>query len=294
MSTNSIPFIPSVNPSNSGHMTRPSTEPHPAVQTVTDLVQELTQLPIRSLDDHEDLDHIRYIGRSIAQYLHHLGYELTAAVDTTGDVPRPRYRSHEVTQPLSSSETNYADNPQTDQPTSVLNRQTIAPDRGANGHSAVIQATIEPDRDQQGCRRWCELGDFFVSFGFAIDETGKKRFQTRVHHSQADQSAQWPGLAIGQLLTWMLRQTNLLLPAEDTVAPSDRVQSLPAPAMTSGPAESQIINPSPQKSSQTFSIQSLPHKPKPIQCQRTQLSSASFVNFLMILYAVVRLKKRRT
>lgn len=298
MSTNSIPFPPAVNPSNAGHVTRAGTQPHLEIQTVTNLVQGLTQLPFRSSDDYDDLDHIRNIGQSIARYLHHLGYYFNIPVDVSaGDLVRSGYGLLDVTQTLSSSGVNNTGETQTDQPTSVTDQQIIAYDRTTSGDAVPPQATIEPDREQQGRHRWCELGDFFVSFGFAIDETGRKRLQTRVHHSQADQSAQWSGLAIGQLLTWMLRQTNLLLPATGMPGPGpkpDSVQALPAPVMTPGPIGSQTINQPSQKSSQPLTIQPLPHRPvQPARPQRTPSSPVSLINFLMILYAVARVKNRR-
>jgi hypothetical protein len=298
MSTNSIPFPTAVNPSKSSQVTMADTQPHLEIQTVTDLVQELTQLPFRSFDDHDDLDHIRSIGQSIARYLHHLGYYFDGPVDVlAGNTPRSGYGPLDITQPLFSSDVNDVGKAQSGQPASAADRQIVAQDRAASGDTAPPQATIEPELGQQRRHRWCELGDFFVSFGFTIDETGKKRFQTRVHHSQADQSAQWSGLAIRQLLTWMLRQTNLLLPAEGKPSSGpepDSVQALPAPVMTSGPIGSQTINPAPQKS-KPLTSQPLPHRPmQPVRWHRTQSSPVSFINFLMILYAVARLKNRRT
>jgi hypothetical protein len=61
---------------------------------------------------------------------------------------------------------------------------------------------------------WRELADFFVSFGYAVDEEGQERLETKVIHYQVDQSEQWEGIATSQLLNWMLRQANLPLLAE--------------------------------------------------------------------------------
>jgi hypothetical protein len=299
MSTNSIPFPTAVNPSKSSHVTMADTQPQLEIQTVRDLVQELTQLPFRSFDGHDDLDHIRFISQSVARYLHHLGYYFNTPVDISGgDTLGSGYGSRDATHPLSSSDIKDTGKAQTDQPTAAAHQQIVAQDQAVSGDAAPPPAIIEPDREQQCRHHWCELGDFFVSFGFTVDETGKKRFQTRVHHSQADRSAQWSGLAIGQLLTWMLHQTNLLPPAEGKITPGskpDRAQALSAPVMTSGPIGSQTINPSPQESSQPLSIQPLPHRPmQPAHHRRPQSSPVSFINFLMILYTVARLKNRRT
>jgi hypothetical protein len=293
MSTNSIPFPTAVNPSKSSHVTMADTQPQLEIQTVTDLVQELTQLPFRASDD---LDRIRSIGQSIAQYLYYLGYVLVDV--SAGDTFDSGYGPRDATQPLSSSDVKDTGKAETDQTPSAADQQIVAQDQAVSGDAAPPPAIIEPDREQQCRHHWRELGDFFVSFGFVIDETGKKHFQTRVHHSQADRSAQWSGLAIGQLLTWMLRQTNLLSPAEGKVTPGskpDRTQALSAPVMTSGPIGSQTINLSPQESSQPLPLQPLLHRPiQPTHHQRPQSSSFSFINFLMILYAVARLKNRRT
>lgn len=56
---------------------------------------------------------------------------------------------------------------------------------------------------------WRELGDFFVSFGYAVDRGGDERFQTRAHFSQADEFKKWDGLAPDELLAWMLDQAGL-------------------------------------------------------------------------------------
>lgn len=56
---------------------------------------------------------------------------------------------------------------------------------------------------------WQELADFFVSFGLNISPEGEEQIQTKIHHSQADKSAQWDGFAIDQLVEWMVDQANL-------------------------------------------------------------------------------------
>lgn len=56
---------------------------------------------------------------------------------------------------------------------------------------------------------WRELADFFVSFGEEIGSSGEARFKTKVHHSQTDKFDQWYGIAIDQLIKWMMEETNL-------------------------------------------------------------------------------------
>ena len=67
---------------------------------------------------------------------------------------------------------------------------------------------------------WRELGDFFVSFGYAINREGDEQFQTRVHFSQADEFKKWDGLVPDELLNWMLNQAGLS-PMKDTEAQSE-------------------------------------------------------------------------
>lgn len=72
-------------------------------------------------------------------------------------------------------------------------------------------------------KNWRELADFFVSFGYAVDSEGKERLQTKVHHSQADKLVRWEGVALDQLVNWMLTQANLPLPtAKETSVEADR------------------------------------------------------------------------
>jgi len=67
----------------------------------------------------------------------------------------------------------------------------------------------EPQSHPAHRETWRELADFFISFGYAIDDQGEEHLQTKVHHSQADKLQQWDGIASDQLIAWMLKQANL-------------------------------------------------------------------------------------
>lgn len=77
---------------------------------------------------------------------------------------------------------------------------------------------------------WRELADFFISFGYSIDDQGREHLQTKVHHSQADKLYEWDGIASDQLIAWILKQANLPEPApaegQLTKAPLPSSQSL--------------------------------------------------------------------
>ncbi len=82
---------------------------------------------------------------------------------------------------------------------------------------AKAQALIdENDAAQEAARTnpsqretWRELADFFISFGYAIDDQGNEVLQTKAHHSQADKLQQWDGAAANELLAWILKQADL-------------------------------------------------------------------------------------
>jgi hypothetical protein len=87
----------------------------------------------------------------------------------------------------------------------------------------------ETEAAKESRESWRELADFFVSFGLTIGPEGEERYQTKVHHSQADKAEQWDGIVADQLIDWMFSQTNLPQPAkvetqvekEEAAAPYD-------------------------------------------------------------------------
>jgi hypothetical protein len=85
------------------------------------------------------------------------------------------------------------------------------------------------ERNRATRENWRELADFFVSFGYTLDEEGRERLETKVIHYQVDQSDQWEGVATSQLLNWMLRQANLPLLAELETEVEAETPATPAP-----------------------------------------------------------------
>ncbi|MCB0197584.1 MAG: hypothetical protein KDJ65_36905 [Anaerolineae bacterium] len=86
------------------------------------------------------------------------------------------------------------------------------------------------EKSPQG--KWRELANFFVSFGYVIEEDGSEQLQTKVHNTQANQEAEgtWNGVAIDPLVDWILTQADLdrppTLPAKEEAHPeSDTVVS---------------------------------------------------------------------
>jgi hypothetical protein len=62
--------------------------------------------------------------------------------------------------------------------------------------------------------------------------SGTPRLMTRAHHSQADQQMEWDGIAMDELLAWMMRQGGLPLPQAAEIAatgptPSEENSALP-------------------------------------------------------------------
>jgi len=56
---------------------------------------------------------------------------------------------------------------------------------------------------------WRELADFFVSYGERIGPEGQAVLKTKVHYLQADRDKEWDGIATGELIAWMLGQSDL-------------------------------------------------------------------------------------
>jgi len=79
---------------------------------------------------------------------------------------------------------------------------------------------------------WEELGDFIVSFGYALDDQGQRCLETRVHYSQGDQSMHWGGVARETLFEWIDQQARTFLPPEDqrSAEPPLDARGTPSPA----------------------------------------------------------------
>lgn len=78
---------------------------------------------------------------------------------------------------------------------------------------------------------WYELSDYFVSFGYAINQSAEKTLQTRIEHSQSGNSVKWNGIAGAELLNWMLKQAGIPQTESGT---SNVTDSASQPGVTAG------------------------------------------------------------
>lgn len=190
-------------------------QPLHQIEKVTELVNELTQIPATSMSDPDEIQQIRSTGQAIAQCLSCLGSRLAELVDLSFECKTETFNSTDdlgqrppgqpsMVQP-------YATEDKQERVTCVnASRPEMMAERLPNQSQ---QQRNEPDSNQTSRSHWRELADFFVSFGFCTDQDGEERLYTRVYHSQLDQSAQWPGIALDQLFNWLLQQAGLSLPA---------------------------------------------------------------------------------
>lgn len=182
-------------------------------------MNDLNQMPIRSSNPCDDLQQLKSIGQSIIQYLRSLGDGVVELADFMPDASADCLKA---TDPQAQS-TGF-------DPAGDDNQPGLAElsGSGRNSHPPHSDPTgaferpnpeiIAPNKGRQTTQQsWRELADFFVSFGFTVDQQGQQRLCTRVHHSQDDISAQWPGLAIHSLLKWTLDQVNLSIFTESEV-----------------------------------------------------------------------------
>jgi hypothetical protein len=75
--------------------------------------------------------------------------------------------------------------------------------------SANLDPTSHPPKMPSTRKGWREIADFFISFGYEDDESGKESLMTKAHYSQADKQMQWQGLVTGELLQWLREQAPL-------------------------------------------------------------------------------------
>ena len=120
-----------------------------------------------------------------------------------------------------------------------------------------IQKTI-PERRPGS---WREVADFFVSFGYTINSEGNEQLQTKVHHSQADQLHQWDGIAVDELIHWMLNRANLPEPRE--TEEEGRVEALP-------PAEESKVGLEDESAYLVLSNLWVSHMKMPVMAQNNQ------------------------
>lgn len=192
-------------------------------------MNESNQAAATPSGDKDDLQQIKGIGQAIEQALNNLHiYCYLDLVDFTPDSLADRLRARI---PSISRQR-------------IINedwlgqaRELVAGQQTANSpQSEATAAPLPPATHETGnpakvpSKNWRELADFFVSFGYAIDSSGKERLQTKVHHSQPDRLARWDGIAPRQLINWMLNQANLPLPPPEETAVAAQEEPRPAPS----------------------------------------------------------------
>ncbi len=282
-------------------------------------MNEFNQISTGLSDDNDELEQIKSIGQSIAQYLYSLGHCFAELADfMPGSLTDLPGATVPLAQPQSPRDAGYNDQ--------AGAGQTLACCRPNVPHfQPAADKTIEPMEggateknkgSNPGQQSWRELADFFVSFGFTVNQAGEEQLHTRVHHSQADKSEQWPGLAINQLLNWMLHQANLSPPTKSetqfgaktppnlpTLRPVSKKTSI-LEHSTSYVARAKLPAPAPASPRPTrLQAESSLPLPGPIVNNLAghpsnylppQLSAYSLNNFILILHAVAGLLPPRT
>ena len=152
--------------------------------------------------ERDDLQQIKGIGQSIALALNNLGiYRFADMIHYTPD------KLADALRPL----------------VAFISSRRIERDNWLGQARALAETSKEldeytskvPGEGEEKAHRnaspdgWREVADFFVSFGYARDRRGKEQFQTKAHHSQADTLERWEGIAVEQVVDWMIRQANL-------------------------------------------------------------------------------------
>lgn len=125
----------------------------------------------------------------------------------------------------------------------------------------IVEESIQKIIPERRSGSWREVADFFVSFGYAIDSEGNEQLQTKVHHSQADQLHQWDGIAVDELIQWMLNRANLPAPQETKL--EGRVEALP-------PAEVSKAEPEEESTYLVLSNLWVSHMKTPVMAQSNQ------------------------
>lgn len=190
--------------------------PPPEKEKLAGTMNESAQTPDLS-GEPDDLRQIKGIGPAIERVLNSLGVYRYA--DLAGLTPESLSDLMKAKIPAISPQ-RIERNDWIGQARTLMREQRQQAGAGSEAEESA-PAAAEDEAGQRGAEpreRWHELADFFVSFGESVGPGGEKRLQTKVHHSQADQLAQWDGIASRQLIEWMLSQANLPLPEESAPA----------------------------------------------------------------------------
>jgi predicted flap endonuclease-1-like 5' DNA nuclease len=202
--------------------------PYPPAEVAkrAEAMNEITRTPDSPSDNRHSLQQIKGIGQAIAQALNRL--DIHSHADLTGFTSDSLADLLKAEIPLISPKRIERDD-WLGQARALARRQK---DSGSSQPQTDEPSAPSAERDQKATAKaphesWRELADFFVSFGFAINEQGEKRLQTKAHYSQADKPKAWDGIVTDELIDWMLNQASLSQPAE--TAAQTEIVTPPAP-----------------------------------------------------------------
>ena len=180
-------------------------------------MNEFKQRPNRPTGEKDDFQQIKGIGPSVAKALYDFGIKRFADLVDMGpnDLAEVLKKSIPSISPRRIQQQDWLG-----QALALASQQNEPESTREEGDQAPVEP---PEHNSDSAGGWREVADFFVSFGFTVEEKGGKRLRTKAHHSQADQSEEWEGVAGQELLNWMLEQADLLQALE-----ADR-QPIPKP-----------------------------------------------------------------
>lgn len=173
-------------------------------------MNELNQTPARPPDDRDDLTKINGITKDTAQALNDLG--IYAFADLLKSSPESlAERLNPVIPHIDPKFINRYD-------WFGQAQRLIGSQQMPESFEPQIDETPTPavqgqkkDTNNTPYKHWRERADFHISFGFP---EGEERLHTGVFHYQDDTGEKWEGVAIDQLVNWILSQANLTQPVE--------------------------------------------------------------------------------
>lgn len=173
-------------------------------------MNELNQTPTSPPDDRDDLTKIKGITKDTAQALNSLGiYDFADLLETSPESLVERLNP--IIPHIDRTFINRYD--WFGQAQRLIGSQQIPESLGAQIDETPVPAVQGQKKDTNNTpyKHWRERADFHISFGFP---EGEEQLHTGVFHYQDDAGEKWEGVAIDQLVNWMLSQANLTRPAE--------------------------------------------------------------------------------
>jgi len=189
-----------------------------------------TSMSPNLVNNSDDLQKIKGIGKTIAQALNELGINRYAELATYSPsrlIEMLKDKFPPVTLQRAKIE-------EWIQQAQALANSEASPSPSSKSEESIARSEDQEEHDWTEKRpptargSWLEIADFFVSFGFEVDEEGEEHLKTRAHHSQADQLMQWDGVASEDLVNWLLDRANLSVPAPSVATRADSAELGPA------------------------------------------------------------------